>query len=37
MAFIVVHAGISVGEYKRLTLREYQALADAVTEKGPNL
>jgi hypothetical protein len=34
MAFIVVHAGLSVDEYKRLTLREYQAIADAIVEKG---
>lgn len=37
MAFMVVHAGLSVTEYKKLTLREYQAIADAVMEKGPNL
>lgn len=35
MAFMIVHAGVSVSEYKQLTLREYQAIADVVTEKGP--
>jgi hypothetical protein len=35
MAFMVVHAGISLSEYKSMTLREYQAIADAVMDKRP--
>lgn len=35
MAFMIVHAGVSLSEYKSMTLRQYQAIADAVVEKGP--
>jgi len=35
MAFMVVHAGLSLTEYKSLTLREFQAIADAVMDKRP--
>jgi hypothetical protein len=35
MAFMVVHAGLSLSEFRTLTLREYQAIADAVLEKRP--
>jgi hypothetical protein len=35
MAFMVVHAGLSLTEYKSMTLREYQAIADAVVDKRP--
>jgi hypothetical protein len=34
MAFMVVHAGVSLTEYKSMTLREYQAIADAVKDKA---
>jgi hypothetical protein len=33
MAFIVVYAGLSVTEYKNLTLREYVAIRSATEEK----
>jgi hypothetical protein len=33
MAFIVVHAGLSVAEYRALTLREYHAIVEAVKDK----
>jgi len=33
MAFMIVHAGVSLTEYKSMTLREYQAIADAVMDK----
>lgn len=33
MAFMVVYAGLSVTEYKKLTLREYVAIRSATEEK----
>jgi hypothetical protein len=34
IAFMVVHAGLSLTEAKRMTLREYQAVIDALRDKG---
>lgn len=36
MAFMVVYAGVSVSEYKSLTLREYVAIKTATEEKITN-
>lgn len=34
MAFMVVFAGVSLAEYKTMTLREYLAISAALKEKG---
>ncbi len=34
MAFMVVFAGVSLSEYKTMTLREYQAISKALEDKG---
>jgi hypothetical protein len=34
IAFMVVHAGLSLAEVKGMTLREYQAVIDALRDKG---
>jgi hypothetical protein len=34
IAFMVVHAGLSLTEVKQMTLREYQAVVDALRDKG---
>jgi hypothetical protein len=31
---MVVHAGLSLTEVRQMTLREYQAVVDALKEKG---
>jgi hypothetical protein len=31
---MVVHAGLSLTEVKQMTLREYQAVIDALRDKG---
>jgi hypothetical protein len=31
---MVVHAGLSLTEVRQMTLREYQAVADALQDKG---
>jgi hypothetical protein len=36
LAFMVVHAGLSLTEARQMTLREYQAVIDALTDKGQN-
>jgi len=36
LAFMVVHAGLSLTEARQMTLREYQAVIDALTDKGSN-
>jgi hypothetical protein len=33
MAFMVVHAGVSIAETKNMTLREYRAIMDVLREK----
>lgn len=35
IAFMVVHAGLSLTEAKGMTLREYQAVIDALRDKVP--
>lgn len=37
MAFMVVHAGVSLTEYKTMTLREFSAISDALKDKRPEL
>ena len=34
IAFMVVYAGVSLSEAKSMTLREYQAVIDALKDKG---
>lgn len=34
VAFMVVHAGLSLTEVKGMTLREYTAVVDALRDKG---
>jgi len=34
MAYMVVFAGVSLSEYRTMTLREYQAISEALKEKG---
>jgi hypothetical protein len=34
VAFLVVHAGLSLTEVKGMTLREYTAVVDALRAKG---
>ncbi len=34
VAFMVVHAGLSLTEAKNMTLREYRAVIDALRDKG---
>jgi hypothetical protein len=36
LAFMVVHAGLSLTEVRQMTLREYQAVMDALKDKGSN-
>lgn len=36
LAFMVVHAGISVAEYRALTLREFVAIREQLESKGPS-
>jgi hypothetical protein len=36
LAFMVVHAGLSLSEVREMTLREYQAVITALKEKGSN-
>jgi hypothetical protein len=33
---MVVHAGLSLAECREMTLREYQAVMDALKDKGPS-
>jgi hypothetical protein len=35
LAFMVVHAGLSLTEVREMTLREYQAVVNALKDKGP--
>lgn len=37
MAFVVVHAGVSLSEAKAMTLREYQAIVEMLKDKAPKL
>jgi len=34
LAFMVVHAGLSVAEYRGLTLREFVAIREQIESKG---